>query len=80
MVRDDERRTEAGERRSKGYGFVTFKAMQEPPPCRDLRLVLSECKYIYMQYFCMVAISAVEDHDSAMKALEFLNDNPLLGS
>ncbi|CAE7612497.1 unnamed protein product, partial [Symbiodinium sp. CCMP2456] len=41
MVRDDERRTEAGERRSKGYGFVTFK-----------------------------------DHDSAMKALEFLNDNP----
>ncbi|CAE6954803.1 Rbm28 [Symbiodinium natans] len=41
LVRDDERRTEAGERRSKGYGFVTFK-----------------------------------DHDAAMKALEFLNDNP----
>ena len=25
-MRDDERRTEAGERRSKGYGFMAFKA------------------------------------------------------
>mmetsp|Transcript_4447 Transcript_4447/g.10322 ORF Transcript_4447/g.10322 Transcript_4447/m.10322 type:complete len:685 (+) Transcript_4447:68-2122(+) len=41
LVRDDERRTESGERRSKGYGFMAFK-----------------------------------DHDTAMKTLEFLNDNP----
>jgi len=41
LVRDDERRSEAGERRSKGYGFMAFK-----------------------------------DHDSAMRTLEFLNDNP----
>lgn len=25
LVRDDERRSEAGERRSKGYGFMAFK-------------------------------------------------------
>ena len=31
MVRDDERRSEAGERRSKGYGFVTFKAKGTSP-------------------------------------------------
>lgn len=41
LVRDSERRSEDGERRSKGFGFIAFK-----------------------------------DHDSAMRTLEFLNDNP----
>lgn len=56
LVRDEDRKSEEGERRSKGYGFIAFKAPQAE---QSVLLFL-----------------ALKDHDSAMKTLQFLNDNP----
>ena len=56
LVRDEDRKSEEGERRSKGYGFIAFKAPQA-----------EQSGLLFL---------ALKDHDSAMKTLQFLNDNP----